>query len=91
MINIVNLQDTSYVVGVLGSSSFLSLLGSRMFITLKEAGKPQVYEQSDAPPPTRSSISDPQFNIPGVSSGMHHRYSPYELNILLKPLISNTH
>lgn len=58
-----------YVIEIIGSTSFLCLLGSRMFINLKEAGDIQANGRAQS----RNSLSSPAFASPIVSSsGMYN-------------------
>ena len=58
------------ILSFLGSPGFLCLLGSRMFLNLKEAGEAEVNEGTSIPSVNNpaSNIGDPQFEQPSSSS-----------------------
>ena len=58
------------ILSSLGNVGFLCLLGSRMFINLKEAGDTEVNEGTSIPSVNNlvSNISDPRFAEPAGSS-----------------------
>ena len=57
-------SSTSYVLGILGNSAFLCLLGSRMFINLKKAAKTEVYDGTDRLESIDNIQSECDFAVP---------------------------